>query len=79
MNNVRTLFQEEALEMEIFKLKNEVDHSQLNNSSLKETITIKENDVRLLHDRLIDVSATRLKLFLRNSFFLSRLISMKIK
>ena len=71
MNNVRTLFQEEALEMEIFKLKNEVDHSQLNNTSLKETITIKENDVRLLHDRLIDVSATRLKLFLRNSFSLS--------
>lgn len=46
--------------MEIFKLKNELDNSQLTNTSLKETITLKENDLRSLHDRLIDVSPFQL-------------------
>jgi len=42
--------------MEIFKLKTELDSSQVTNSSLKETIIIKEHDIRLLHERIIDVS-----------------------
>jgi hypothetical protein len=42
--------------MEIFKLKTELDSSQVTNTSLKETIIIKEEDIRLLHDRIIDVS-----------------------
>jgi len=41
--------------MEIFKLKTELDSSQLTNTSLKETITTKENDIRLLHERVLDV------------------------
>ncbi len=41
--------------MEIFKLKTELDSSQVTNTSLKETITYKENDIRILHDRIIDV------------------------
>jgi hypothetical protein len=42
--------------MEIFRLKTELDSFQVTNTSLKETITIKEDDIRLLHDRIIDVS-----------------------
>ncbi len=41
--------------MEIFKLKTELDSSQVTNTSLKETVTIKENDIRILHERIIDV------------------------
>jgi hypothetical protein len=41
--------------MEIFKLKTELDSSQVTNTSLKETITFKENDIRLLHERIIEV------------------------
>ena len=41
--------------MEIFKLKTELDSSQVTNTTLKETITIKENDTRLLHARVLDV------------------------
>lgn len=42
--------------MEIFKLKTELDTSQATNVSLKETISIKENDIRVLHERILDVS-----------------------
>ncbi|CAF1004528.1 unnamed protein product [Adineta steineri] len=45
---------EEALEMEIFRLKTELDSSQATNTSLKEIITNKENDIRILHDRIAD-------------------------
>ncbi len=42
--------------MEIFKLKTELDSSQATNISLKETITIKENNIRILHERITDVN-----------------------
>jgi hypothetical protein len=42
--------------MEIFKLKTESDSAQGTNTSLKELIIMKENDIRLLHERIIDVS-----------------------
>ena len=59
---------EEALEMEIFKLKTELDTSQVSNISLKETITVKEDDIRLLHDRILDVSLLSSFLFMLKYF-----------
>jgi hypothetical protein len=59
--------------MEIFKLKTELDSSQVTNTTLKETITIKENDIRLLHERVLDVR------FNQDRFLLSFLFSMKRK
>ena len=56
--------------MEIFKLKNELDNSQSTNTSLKETIALKENDLRSLHDRLIDVSSSPLIFSMSISRFL---------
>jgi chromosome segregation ATPase len=53
---------EEAFEMEIFKLKTELDSSQVTNTSLKETIIIKEEDIRLLHDRIIDYETKMINL-----------------
>jgi len=53
---------EEAFEMEIFKLKTELDSSQITNLSLKETITIKENDMRILHERIIDYETKMINL-----------------
>ncbi|CAF0731746.1 unnamed protein product [Adineta ricciae] len=58
---------EEALEMEIFKLKTELDTSQATNVSLKETISIKENDIRVLHERILD-SETKM-ISLEKEFF----------
>jgi len=50
--------------MEIFKLKTELDSSQATNTSLKETITIKENNIRILHERITDVNLIFENLFL---------------
>jgi hypothetical protein len=62
--------------MEIFRLKTELDSFQVTNTSLKETITIKEDDIRLLHDRIIDVSLFLCFCIIRNIFVW---ISMKQK
>lgn len=62
--------------MEIFRLKTELDSFQVTNTSLKETITIKEDDIRLLHDRIIDVSLLLCFCIIRNIFVW---ISMKQK
>ena len=48
--------QEEALEMDIYKLKTELDNAQMAQTNLKETISAKENDLRLLQERILDVS-----------------------
>ncbi|CAF0868758.1 unnamed protein product [Rotaria sordida] len=53
---------EEVLEMEIFKLKTELDSLQVTNTSLKETITFKENDLRILHERIIDYDTKMINL-----------------
>ncbi|CAF1504239.1 unnamed protein product [Rotaria sp. Silwood1] len=53
---------EEVFEMEIFKLKTELDSSQVTNTSLKETITFKENDIRILHERIIDYETKMINL-----------------
>ncbi|CAF4039313.1 unnamed protein product [Rotaria magnacalcarata] len=53
---------EEALEMEIYKLKTELDSSQVTNISLKETIALKENDIRLLHGRIVNHEAKMINL-----------------
>ncbi len=50
--------------MEIFKLKTELDSSQATNTSLKETIIIKENNIRILHERITDVNLIFENLFL---------------
>ena len=54
--------------MEIFKLKTELDSSHVTNTALKETIILKENDIRTLHERIIDVSYRFFLLFLFDSF-----------
>ena len=48
--------QEEALEMDIYKLKTELDSAQMAQTNLRETISVKENDLRLLQERILDVS-----------------------
>ncbi|CAF3134578.1 unnamed protein product [Rotaria sp. Silwood2] len=53
---------EEVFEMEIFKLKTELDSSHVTNTSLKETITLKENDIRILHERIIDYETKMINL-----------------
>ena len=59
--------------MEIFKLKTELDTSQATNVSLKETISIKENDIRVLHERILDVSVVSHLTFSHiRLFFVSR-------
>lgn len=55
--------------MEVYKLKTELDSSQVTNMSLKETIALKENDIRILHDRIIDVSYLLNVIFKKNPFF----------
>lgn len=69
--------QEETFEMEIFKLKTELDSSQVTNTSLKDTITLKENDIQVLHERIIDVRLNFIDQFLYIYFFF--FISMKQK
>lgn len=44
--------------MEIYKLKTELDSLQMTNNSLKETISTKENDIKLFHERIVDVRST---------------------
>ncbi|UJR26686.1 hypothetical protein I4U23_008002 [Adineta vaga] len=60
---------EEALEMEIFKLKTELDTSQATNSSLKETIAMKENNIRILHERILDVRSETKMVNIEKEFF----------
>lgn len=42
--------------MDIYKLKTELDSAQMAQTNLRETISVKENDLRLLQERILDVS-----------------------
>jgi hypothetical protein len=61
--------------MEIYRLKTELDSAQLTQSNLKETVSTKENEIVSLHERIIDVSATKIEdinRWLCNAFDLAR-------